>query len=243
MEQFMQNAPEGNLRISSLRGKPRYYCRESKKDREGLFIHADNLKLAEQLAQKAYSIRVSKSAKAELQSIEKYLRLFPDLTVEKIYETMSDARKALVRPLWEPDDVFVRNWLSVKYNGKEFSADTPVLYTDQGERVRSKSEVIIANLLSKYKIPYRYEFPIVLQPLGTVYPDFTALQVRSREEKIWEHFGRMDFPEYAEKTVRKIITYEMNGYRLGENLIVTFETKNNPISIQQVRRIITEKLL
>ena len=34
------------------------------------------------------------------------------------------------------------------------------LETIKGEKVRSKSEVIIANLLTSHNIPYHYEYPV-----------------------------------------------------------------------------------
>lgn len=52
--------------------------------------------------------------------------------------------------------------------------------------MRSKSEVIIADLLNKEGIPYRYEFPLYLKEFNTVYPDFTILNVRKRKEIYWE---------------------------------------------------------
>ena len=45
--------------------------------------------------------------------------------------------------------------------------------TDAGERVRSKSELVIANLLYKNNIPYMYECPLKINN-NTVYPDFTV---------------------------------------------------------------------
>ena len=98
-------------------------------------------------------------------------------------------------------------WCSKEYEGLPFKEDSPELYTDRGERVRSKSEVIIANLMAKENIPYKYECPLYLNGFGTVHPDFTALNVRERKEYYWEHLGMMEDPEYSEKAVRKISAY------------------------------------
>ncbi len=56
--------------------------------------------------------------------------------------------------------------------------------TERGEKVRSKSEVIIANLLNKFNIPYRYE-----EPFKGIEPDFT---IKNKDKSIiiyWEHSG------------------------------------------------------
>jgi exodeoxyribonuclease V alpha subunit len=63
-----------------------------------------------------------------------------------------------------------------------------------GCMVRSKSEVIIANLLVAAGIPFRYESPL-FAPDGTFYlPDFT-LEWRGKQF-FWEHLGMMDKPKY-----------------------------------------------
>jgi len=63
--------------------------------------------------------------------------------------------------------------------------------------VRSKSEVIIANLLAAAKVPFRYEIPL-FAPDGTFYlPDFT---IEWRGQKFfWEHLGMLDKPDYKQK--------------------------------------------
>jgi len=71
----------------------------------------------------------------------------------------------------------------------------PELYTAKGERVRSKSEIIIADSLMRAGVPYRYEFPIILNGYGKIYPDFTVLNVGLRKELYWEHLGMMDDSE------------------------------------------------
>lgn len=121
--------------------------------------------------------------------------------------------------------------------------NTTEFLTDHGEQVRSKSELIIANMLAKENIPYRYEYPVQLKGMGVVYPDFTVLNVRLRKELIWEHMGMADDPDYVEKAIRKIAAYNMNGYFEGDQIIFTYETRNTPIHIRQIREIIHHFLL
>ena len=55
--------------------------------------------------------------------------------------------------------------------------------------VRSKSEVIIANLLTDRGVPFRYEVPL-FAPDGTFYlPDFTV--IFRGQEYYWEHWGNL----------------------------------------------------
>lgn len=143
---------------------------------------------------------------------------------EAIYEQLHKERKKLVIPIREPQGDFVSRWERVEYQGKGFSESAPEYYTAKNERVRSKSEWMIANLLRENGIPYRYEYPIVLKGLGQVHPDFMVLNTRIRKEYYWEHFGMMDDREYLEKALHKINMYEQNSIYVGEGLIVTYET-------------------
>ena len=235
--------PEGSLRVSTCKGHPQYYHRQNSQDRKGIYIPKRNSRLAERLAQKSYNQDLLSSINAELDAITLYLSHLPKAAAEEIYDLLSPARRALVVPMNEPDDAFAARWKSISYQEPDITASSSDLITENGERVRSKSEWIIANLLAKSGIPYRYEYSIYLNGLGTVYPDFTALNVRLRKEIIWEHLGMMDDPEYADRTVRKINAYNLNGYFFGDNLIFTAETLQHPINTHQVQTLIEHYLL
>jgi len=78
-----------------------------------------------------------------------------------------------------------------------------------GDMVRSKSEVIIANLLHERGIEFRYEKPLYATAEGTMYlPDFTLIW--RGEDIYWEHLGRLDLPEYIKKWEIKEKWYHKN---------------------------------
>ena len=110
--------------------------------------------------------------------------------------------------------------------------------TENGERVRSKSEKIIADKLHALGVPYRYEYPLVLDGNMKIYPDFTMLRMPEREEIYLEHFGLMDDEGYVEKVMWKLNTYERNGIYLGVNLFITYETGRNPLNTKTLDRLI-----
>lgn len=56
------------------------------------------------------------------------------------------------------------------------------IYTQKGERVRSKSEKTLADYFYYHGIPYKYECPLLLKGFGIIYPDFTFLTRRSQKE-------------------------------------------------------------
>ncbi|MCR5101182.1 MAG: hypothetical protein K6B41_07485 [Butyrivibrio sp.] len=156
---------------------------------------------------------------------------------------MPYGRKILVEPIITSDKIFVEKWLNEKIsNPMEFDNETE-FYSNKGVRVRSKSELIIANMLEQYNVPYKYERPLLLKKWGQVRPDFTCLNVVQRKELIWEHFGMMDSPSYANKNIVKMANYQQNGFFVGKNMITTFETSVCPISSLNVKKMIEHYLI
>ena len=153
------------------------------------------------------------------------------------------------------DDQYAARWQDVSWTGRPFAPDAPYICTAHGERVRSKSEVIIADTLLRYNIPYRYEFPITLKRINpddirrdfgssiTLHPDFLCLNTRTRSEFFWEHFGLMDDPDYSKNAAGKLRLYTENGILPGRNLIITMETQTEPPSIKALEKLIEELLL
>ena len=162
--------------------------------------------------------------------------------VEHIYEKMHVARKKLVEAIVQTDEEYIASWEAVQYTGKEFEGDFPEIYTAKGERVRSKTEVIIADLLYREGIFYRYECPVDIKEWGRVYPDFTMLYVKERKELYWEHLGMMDDASYVENAIQKINMYLQNGICSRDNLIVTYETKKNPLNQKTIKLMIEHYL-
>lgn len=148
-----------------------------------------------------------------------------------------------MNPLILSDEEYVKNWETVEYPLKKFCEDAPEYYTYKGERVRSKTEILIANTLKDYNIPYRYECPLYLNGFGMIHPDFTALNVRLRKEFYWEHLGMMDDLEYVQKALNRIDAYEKKDIYPGEKLILTYETYRNPISSKSIEKMIQHYLL
>ncbi len=241
-EKALKHAPEGFLRVNSYKNRVQYYYRTDSKDLNGVYIKDKDIRLAQKLAQKDYDKKVLCAAEQELKAIQKYFSSCPSTYTEEIYESLHVERQKLIIPVEETDEEYIKNWEAVEYEGKRFYEDAPELYTAKRERVRSKSEVIIADLLNKEGVPYRYEYPLELNSYGVIYPDFSVLNVKKREVIIWEHLGMMDDSFYAENAVQKISTYGQNGFVQGKNLIFTYETKMKPLDQRHVLLLINQFL-
>lgn len=242
-EKSLKKAPEGRLVLSKSNGVTQYYHKTESGQKKGKYISCKNRRLISALAQKDYDLRFLKEIEEQKKQICRAMELLPDTEGKDIYSELSETRKALVTPYILTDEQYIEQWMDVQYMGKEFADDVPVIMTERGERVRSKSEKILADKLFSMGIPYRYEYPVKLKRYGTVYPDFTLLNVRERKEIYMEHFGMMDNPEYSEKAVQKLEDYARNGIYMGKNLLVTFETLHKPLDMKIVEKMLKEFIL
>lgn len=83
--------------------------------------------------------------------------------------------------------------------------------TARGERVRSKSELILADKFHAFGIAYEYERRFSGRDGTYRLPDFTMEDSASGETVIWEHLGMLSVPAYAESWKRKQAWYAEQG--------------------------------
>lgn len=136
----------------------------------------------------------------------------------------------------------VQKWHAEAYETNGSHPEHLIHTTLAGHKVRSKSEVIIANLLYTNGIPYRYEAALILNEM-TIYPDFTILHPTSQQIFYWEHFGMMDKNNYCDAACNKLKSYCYNGIYPSMQLITTYETGKVPIRSEQVQQIISQYFL
>ena len=263
-----EKAPQGRIRISQNGGHPEFYLVTERGSLRGKYLPHSQETLAHQLAQKDYDARLIKLLQKEISALQNYLKQTDKgRAIPELYDPLCPARRSLITPATLPDEQYAVQWQKISWTSRPFSPDTPPLYTARGERVRSKSEVIIADTLYRYGIPYRYEFPLTLRRSDTtishndfdklnhrssvsgaqssviLHPDFLCLNTRTRQEFFWEHFGLMDDPEYSKNVAGKLRLYTENGILPGRNLIITMETQTEPISTRTINLLIENYLL
>jgi len=112
--------------------------------------------------------------------------------------------------------------------------------TLKGHMVRSKTELIIADKLFNADIAYDYEKPLD-GPIrkGRIFPDFSFTDAAG-DLIIWEHFGRMDDPQYVKGHNWKINWYAENGFSEGENLFLTKESLDSGIDSSELERVLKQ---
>jgi hypothetical protein len=243
-ERTIENAPKGKIRIVKHKFSMQYYHRLESSIKNGIYLNRDQDVLAAALAQKDYDRKLVAELKSEIQVLKRLLNSYCPKRIEEIYQSLHENRKPLIAPVMLPNEDYARRWMSFEYEKKAFGNDAPEFYTARGERVRSKSELIIADTLNRFKIPYRYECPIYIRGNGTVHPDFTCLNVRTRKEFYWEHNGMMSNADYADYAIKRIEMYAQSDIiYLGENLVLTFETSSRPLNSRIIECYIQKLLL
>lgn len=236
----IKTAPKGKIKIVKHNSTYQYYIRESVNDSQGKYIRRENIALAKALAQKDYDQKVHDLATKELKILLKLRALYKNGDCDSYIESMRPYKAQLVVPIKEPDEQFIKNWMAQSVNLQETFMNEGLIYDNgKGIMMRSKSEVIISKILDEKGIPYIYEKPLAISKFKTVRPDFTILDVKNRREIYLEHLGLMDDGEYFAKNVKKIADYEKAGFYLGDKLLITYETRKEPLNTH----LLEEKLL
>lgn len=205
----------GKLDIKTNGRKPEYFhCMVQNGTKERKYLPQSDLPVAKNLAQQVYNRRISRlldrlSKKASTSSLTVGEI---DRAVDKVYSDMHPLRQALVTPVQMTAGQKFQAWKAHSYQGLGFREDDPKgIITNNHERVRSKSEKILADLFSSKNIFYKYECPLHLSNNIVFYPDFTFFLPPQNQEIYWEHFGLMDSPDYAINTIKKFAPMKKTG--------------------------------
>lgn len=234
--------PDGSLRVSRSPRQTRYYQMIDGFGRVGKYLPKKELSTIRRLAQKDYNRLFRKTAENELKELKKFILKY-NATAEDVYTNLIPERTALVKPYILPDDLIAKEWQSKIFKTNPYKPENKIFDTRKGERVRSKSEAIIADTLYELGIPYFYEYPLKLSNGVIRYPDFMLLKVSTKEVIYFEHFGCLDDEVYRKETLEKLNLYGANGIFPGKNLIFTYETKDSPLDINGLRKMLIELFL
>lgn len=202
------------------------------------YIPKKNRTYAEQLAIKKYLSSLLEELIHEKKAIEFYLRHHDSIHYTSAQLLLDDSGyKELLIPYFQPLSKELSDWMHSPFEKNDKYPELLIHKSISGNMVRSKSEVLIDMSLHMHNIPFRYECALHLNNI-TIYPDFTIRHPKTGEYYYWEHFGLMDDESYIQKTCSKIYTYSTNGITPSIHLITTYETKDNPLSIEMIEKII-----
>ena len=227
LEEEIKTLPCGSLRCTSSGGTDQFYV-------NGNYISKKQMDTVKGIAQREYEDKLLSVIKKRLQILQQLELSYASHELENCFENACKARRKLITPAFETMEEKIHSFLEEEYEPGKFDEDNNTEFiTLKGERVRSKSELLISDHLNRYGIPYRYEKPIELQEWKKKVicrPDFTVMNRRTGKIFLYEHLGKMDDEDYVAANMRKLDLYERNGYLLGDQLVVTHETSKAPLN-------------
>jgi hypothetical protein len=203
----------------------------------------------------AYALTVHKSQGSEFKKVfvilPKNCRL---LSRELVYTALTRSRDQLVL-LIEGDDATVLFDLTrpersetARRNTNIFqsvirAADDTVPFaehlihrTEKGHLVRSKSELVIANMLHGLAIPYEYErVHDGTTAAGRLRPDFSFVTADG-DLILWEHLGMLSRPDYKRGWEWKRAWYQKNGFAEGKTLFTSTEEDGKGLDSAELKK-------
>lgn len=233
----IETLPKGTIRIKRKGNKVYFFSSDENSSYKEKPISPSDSTLIDGLIQKNYLQKVVKAAQDEQAVLRKALDHYPEILPEEIYNTLPKERQDHIKPIVQTDEEAVSEWSSRPFTPKPLNENTAYYVTLKGERVRSKSEQIIADRLFARGIPYKYDCPLKVGK-ETYFPDFTIFRVSDRQEIYYEHRGMVDDPGYITRNMKKYRDYSLNGIHIGEKLYISEETKEFPLDMRVIDEMI-----
>lgn len=204
-QQVLRNAPEGFLKMRRRKsGTTFYQCHKTCDGWIEENISADPERVRT-LLDKRVQKEVGRRTVKNIELLSEMRSSYQDTENQAILQSLSPAYQDAYRSFSQRE---LHDWANTPYPKCEYEPQHLVHETLSGIFVRSKSEVIIANTLTYYHIPFRYEELMIFpgQPDRYFYPDF-RIRLPLRGYKVWEHLGILNKKTYCESTAKKLYTY------------------------------------
>lgn len=238
MEKELQGLPPGSLCFKKTGSNPRPYQQvyaDGKRIQKSI---GGQRELVELLARKHIIRRMlpvlRSNVKALSTCIAQYRPWAPDALIAALPPSYQGIRQRCFQLLGKPD---IDAWLAAPFKQNPLYPEQRIHPTLRGEKVRSKSEMTLANLLYAAGIPYRYEALLCLDGQD-YYPDFTILDPVTGKIYYWEHFGKTGERVYMARADNKIAFYREHGIVQWQNLLVTYDTPEGAVDAQMMQRMI-----
>lgn len=235
MEEDDKKAPGGEL-VCARNGKNYKWYLKGARGYE--YLCKNKRDLAQKLAVKKYHNMRKKDLYAELDACEEYLRRseYKGRNADKLLEHDEYMRLLGGNAISTKTELEI--WKNAEYERNTNYPEKLNVKGTQGKLLRSKSEAIIDRILYNAGIPFHYEEKLVLKNTF-FYPDFTIRHPRTGAVYYWEHFGMRDNQDYINNSCIKLRTYCENGIVPSVNLILTYETMEHPLGIDDVEWLVS----
>lgn len=235
----LKNLPEGSLSIDQRKGRYYYYhCVWKNGTKRNTYLRpsrSGDAALIDQLKRGRFIRSSLPRIDGNIKALSTALKTFRPYNPKEIEDRFPPAYHGFTADnrSWLAQEPDLRDWARKSYQKNTSHPEGLIHETSSGIFVRSKSESMIANFLSQFQIPFRYE--ALLTANGNIYaPDFTLFRPRDHREMYWEHLGKMDDPDYVMENAKKLMDYRQEKIALHQNLILTFEDRQRPLTAKEI---------
>ncbi|MBR5280188.1 MAG: hypothetical protein IKU26_04385 [Clostridia bacterium] len=232
MERKLKTLPEGRLICTGTKAKPQFYYAIGSKRK---YLSMKETAFITQLAEKKYYQAKLQDCKRQLKGVIAYLKTHnPALDTATKLLTATTKCSELLAPIFRPTNELLAQWMTASYVQNNKYPNQLRHETVHGIKVRSKSESLITLQLVTHKIPFHYEEELELGDIR-LYPDFTLRHPKTGELYYWEHFGCLEDVSYQKTVCQKLQLYMREGIYPDTNLIITWETREKPLTIRDIQ--------
>ena len=233
----------GSLNCYKYEGKPYYKCYwwdEGMRRVEYLGTPTDERVIA--FKRNRFNIERLKVLKHDRALLKKIQKKYQDYSPSAIHAKLPKSYQNLPQECYE-DERFdkMQDWAKEKYYKNPYLMPDGATTTCDGTQVRSKGECIWYDSLKRAGIPFRYDPMIKLRDTNGYVkrksPDFEILCLSGKLFYI-EHLGMLLNQGYMEDFKEKVRLYMLNGIVIGDNLLLTSDSKDGGINSQMITELI-----
>lgn len=235
IEKQIRDLPEGAF---TCQRNGKYFKWRVTKGKEQIYIAKQDRHLAERFALKKYlSCRLANLENEKI-AIQTYLDIHNRFVNMKDEDLVNHPEyRKLLSPYPNIINKEAEAWANRPYKSNPYYPEDLIHETSFGLKVRSKGEQMIAEALFRHGFYFHYEEELVLGDT-TYYPDFIIWHPKTNQLIIWENAGRVDDSDYMYRLLNKLQNYFQYGYYPSINLILSFDTKKDPLSMERIERIL-----
>lgn len=244
-EAILKTMPWGHLTKAKNNGKDRYYQTDySNNTRMRKTVSTEEL-LAE-LLRKEFLAEKKTILEKQKTILEDALNHMPETCDEEqiinriLEKRFPNADKDLIDQI-RFGKTEKQSWMNAPYQQSDFKPELKRFNTSFGLKVRSKSELIIAELLHSLGVAFRYEEVLKIGNI-TYAPDFTIMR-DDGSIIYWEHFGLIGNIGYYDRQLSKLRVFYGAGIVPWKNLIISYDDENGVIDAATVMNLIQTRIL
>ncbi len=246
---ILDSAPKGRLQIHRRKTGLMYVLSEkvASDGAETYKLHHKYMSIRDpelrNYVEKYCAGKVLKCAEKGLKLLEKDPKDYDPFDITRLLEQLDNDFGDLLPAAFRSNARIISEWEKKEGVRQPFRDEDLIFQTARGDYVRTKIEMITADILYDLNLHYIYEKRIRLKNGKWKRPDFTILSPVNGNIYYLEICGMLSDPGYSDNLAMKIQEYSETGIILGKNLLLMFESENAPFNPNTLKRMLQSTVL